>query len=149
MGSRDSSPQALGPLAEILKVVRLRDLRHLTNLLCLVDLDPELLHLLLQPLLTGGDLERHAVEDPGQVPELVGPPRDFRETLGIERVGLEGVAAAVSRLTGPVTQRARITEATRPTLSTPAATTPASLRLRRIASRKRSAGRCTMVAAIA
>ena len=90
MGSRDSSPQALGPLAEILKVVRLRDLRHLTNLLCLVDLDPELLHLLLQPLLTRGDLERHAVEDPGQVPELVGPPRDFRETLGIERVGLEG-----------------------------------------------------------
>src|SRR5207244_9456687 len=97
--SPEASPQGVGPLAEILKVVRLRDLRHLTNLLRLVDLDAELLDLLSQPLLTGVDLERHAVEDPGQVPELVGPPRDFRETLGIERVGLAASKTAGTLLT--------------------------------------------------
>ncbi len=87
--SAESSAEALGPLTEILKVVRLGDLRHLPNLLGFVDLDAELLHLESQALLSGVDLLSHVLKDPGQVPELVGPPRDLRQTLRLEALALQ------------------------------------------------------------
>src|SRR5215208_2549255 len=56
---------------QILEVVGLGDLRHLTSGPGFVDLDAQLLHLLLEALLAGADFARHLLKDPRQLPQLV------------------------------------------------------------------------------
>src|ERR671917_2127492 len=73
---------------QILEVVGLGDLRHLTSGPGFVDLDAQLLYLLLEALLASAHLARHLLKDPRQPPQLVPPGGDLRYCLGIELSGL-------------------------------------------------------------
>jgi hypothetical protein len=58
-------PQRFRFFLQILEVLRIGDLGHVTRLLGLVNLDTEDLDLVFEMLLTGGDLVGHPLEDPG------------------------------------------------------------------------------------
>ena len=73
---------------QVAEEVRLGDLRDLTRLVDVVDLDPQLAHLLAQALLAGPDLAGHRLEPAGQYAECVAPERDLGEgaQVGLARL---------------------------------------------------------------
>src|SRR6266536_4813525 len=87
--SASSVSQLLRSLLQLLKILGLGDLGHLARLLGLIYLDPQLLDLLLQALFADVDLADHPLEDPRELPHLVGAPCDVGQAVRLEGRGLD------------------------------------------------------------
>src|SRR5918911_387445 len=125
--SASSVSQLLRSMLQLLEILGLGDLGHLARLLGLVDLDPQLPHLLLQALYASVDLARHPWKTRASCPSSSLRSATSTSLSGSKAPLSTARAAAVRSATGLDTRREPITEAITPAARTYSATRPASL----------------------